>query len=112
MKVAAVVSDLMLYSRIESAARVSGASVLRVDTPTDLPAGAAHLPDLVLVDWSAREPSWTDPLRALREAGSRVILFGPHIDLEAHAAAKSAGLGPMWARSKTLSSLGELLERN
>jgi hypothetical protein len=109
MKVAAVVSDLMLYSRIESAARVSGASLLRVDTPNDLPADAADLPELVLVDWSARDPSWTDPLRALRDAGSRVILFGPHTDLEAHAAAKSAGLGPMWARSKTLSSLPALV---
>jgi hypothetical protein len=38
-----------------------------------------------------------------------VILFGPHVDLDAHAAARDAGLGPMMARSKLLSSLGELL---
>jgi hypothetical protein len=109
MKVAAVVSDLMLYSRIESAARVSGASLLRVDTPADLPADAADVPELVLVDWSARDPSWATPLRALREAGSRVILFGPHTDLEAHAAAKSAGLGPMWARSRLLTQMAVLV---
>jgi hypothetical protein len=109
MKVAAVVSDLMLYSRIESAARVSGASLLRVDTPVDLPADAADVPQLVLVDWSARDPAWTDPLRALREAGSRVILFGPHTDLEAHAAAREVDLGPMWARSRLLTQLAELV---
>lgn len=101
MRVAAVVSDLMLYSRIESAARVSGASLVRVDEPSSVP----HDAELVLVDWSARETSWTDSLRAARDAGARVILFGPHTDLDAHAAAKSAGLGPMWARSRMVKEL-------
>ena len=105
MRVAAVVADLMLYSRIESAARVTGASLARVDHPSRAPAHA----DLVLVDWSSRDPSWTDPLRALRDASVRVVLFGPHTDLEAHAAARDAGLGPMWARSKLLTSLPELM---
>ena len=102
MKVAAVVSDLMLFSRIESAARVAGAELARVDSPADLPTDA----DLVLVDWSAREPDWTD---ALRNTDARVIVFGPHTDLDAHAAAREAGLGPMWARSKMLSSLTDVL---
>ena len=109
MRVAAVVSDLMLHSRIESAARVSGASLLRIDSPADLPADAFDLPDLVLVDWSARDAAWTDPLHALRDAGARVILFGPHTDLDAHGAARETGLGPMWARSKLISELGSLL---
>ncbi|HJP71435.1 MAG TPA: hypothetical protein VJ975_06930 [Candidatus Limnocylindria bacterium] len=102
MKVAAVVRDLMLFSRIESAARVAGAELARVDAPIDVPADA----DLVLVDWSAREPDWADALRA--RTASRVILFGPHTDLEAHAAAREAGLGPMWARSKLLTTLPEI----
>jgi hypothetical protein len=104
VRVAAVVDDLMLYSRIESAARVTGAALLRVDDPSSLPADA----ELVLVDWSARRDSWTDALRA---HPGRVVLFGPHTDLEAHAAARAAGLGPMWARSRLLTSLGELLVR-
>jgi hypothetical protein len=103
MKVAAVLSDLMLFSRIESAARVAGAELARVDSPSDVPADA----ELVLVDWSARQPGWADALRAFH--GPRVILFGPHTDLEAHAAAREAGFGPMWARSKLLSSLAEVL---
>ena len=105
MTVAAVVSDLMLYSRIESAARVSGASLARVDAPSAVSPDA----ELVLVDWSARDPSWADPLCARREAGARVILFGPHTDLEGHAAARALGLGPMWARSRLLSTLLDLL---
>ena len=103
MRVGAVVSDLMLFSRIESAAASAGATLFRVDSPGSLPPDL----DLVLVDWSAREPDWTDALRAL--AGPRVILFGPHVDLDAHAAARAAGLGPMWARSKLLTSLGGLM---
>lgn len=104
MKVAAVVSDLMLFSRIESAARVAGADLARVDSPSDVPVDA----ELVLVDWSAREPGWTDALRAL--SGPRVILFGPHTDLDAHAAAREAGLGPMWARSRLMAQLPRILD--
>jgi hypothetical protein len=61
----------------------------------------------VLVDWSARQPHWADALRRL--SGPRLVLFGPHTDLEAHAAARDAGLGPMWARSRLLSGLASLL---
>jgi hypothetical protein len=104
MRVAAVISDLMLYSRIESAARAAGASVLRVDRPADIP--NADL-DLVLVDWSAREPGWADALAG--RSGARIVLFGRHTDLEAHAAARAAGLGPMWARSKLVTELATLV---
>jgi hypothetical protein len=102
MKVAAVVSDLMLYSRIESAARVAGAELARVDSPVDVPPDA----DLVLVDWTAREAGWANALRA---SPARVILFGPHTDLDAHAAARGADLGPMWARSRLTRELPRLL---
>ena len=105
MKVAAVVSDLMLFSRIEAAARVSGASLVRVDEPSAVSQDA----ELVLVDWSARDASWPDPLRAMRDSGARVIVFGPHTDLDAHAAAREAGLGPMWARSKLTAALAALV---
>ena len=102
MKVAAVMSDLMLFSRIDSAANAAGASLVRVDSPGDLPDDLG----LVLVDWSARQPGWADALPAGR---TRVILFGQHTDLDAHAAARAAGLGPMWARSKLVSSLPSLM---
>ena len=96
-----MVTDLMLYSRIEAAARVADVELVRVDTPQQVPPDA----DLVLVDWSNRRPHWTDGLRDLQ---ARVILFGPHTDLEAHADARAAGLGPMWARSKLVAELPSL----
>ena len=102
MRVGAVVDDLMLFSRIDAAAASADASLVRVSSPADLPPDL----DLVLVDWSAREATWADVLRALP---ARVILFGRHTDLEAHAAARAAGLGPMWARSKLVAELPPLL---
>ena len=104
MRVAAVVADLMLFSRIESAARISGASLARVDTPAGIPDGV----ELVLVDWAARDPTWSEALLRLRDAGARVVLFGPHTDLEAHAAARDAGLGPMMARSRLVARMTDL----
>jgi hypothetical protein len=102
MKVAAVVTDLMLYSRIESAARVAGVELARVDTPHRIPSDA----ELVLVDWSGRRPDWGGALQAI--VGRRIIAFGPHTDLQAHADARAAGVGPMWARSKLVADLPEL----
>lgn len=104
MKAAALVTDLLLFSRIEGAARAAGAGVTRVTAPDQLPEEA----DLVFVDWSDREPGWASTLRARRRAGGRLILFGPHTDLAAHAAAREAGLGPMWARSRLVKQLPAL----
>ena len=105
MRVAAVVADLLLFSRIESAASAAGASLVRVDDPSGVPPDA----DLVLVDWSVREPSWSAALRSLRDGGAQVILFGPHTDLDAHAGARDARLGPMMARSQLVARLPVIL---
>ena len=102
MRVGAVIDDLMLYSRIDAAASTAGASLVRASSPVELPADL----DLVLVDWSARQPGWANALAAL---DARVILFGRHTDLEAHADARAAGLGPMWARSKLVTELPALV---
>jgi hypothetical protein len=108
--VVAIVSDLILASRIEGAAARSGADYRRVDSPDALP--APGMVDLLLVDWSARQGEWGDQLLAWRAARNRprVILFGPHTDMAAHDAARHAGLGPMWARSKLVSELPHLLD--
>ncbi|MGH2402439.1 MAG: hypothetical protein ACRDE6_06975 [Candidatus Limnocylindria bacterium] len=103
MRVGAVISDLMLFSRIESAATEADATLVRVDAPADLPPDL----DLVLVDWSVRQPGWVDALKA--RSGARIICFGQHTDLAAHAAAREAGLGPMWARSKLVTALPSLV---
>lgn len=103
MRVGAVIDDLMLFSRIDAAASAAGASLVRASSPVELPPDL----DLVLVDWSARRPDWADALR--ERTASRVVLFGPHTDLAAHADARAAGLGPMWARSRLVTELASLM---
>lgn len=105
MRVGAVTDDLMLFSRIDAAATAAGAFLVRASSPSALPAGL----DLVLVDWSERGADWSQALSQHREAGARVVLYGRHTDLESHRAAKAAGMGPMWARSKLVADLGVLI---
>ena len=112
--VVAVVRDLISASRIEEAVTSTGGTMTRLDDVAGLPSGEAV--DLLFVDWAARQPGWdaaiTDWRNAVDAAGAaqpRVILFGPHTDLAAHADARAAGLGPMRARSAFFSSLPDLL---
>jgi len=111
VRVVALVADLLLASRIEEPARASGADYVRVDDVADLPADSV---DLLLVDWSSRRPGWAEALAtwSRRPGAGRLILFGQHTDLEAHAAARAAGLGPMWARSKLVAEMSVLVARS
>jgi hypothetical protein len=110
VRVAAVVRDLMTFSRILEAATRSGAQLHRFDSPADLP--PTDPIDLLLVDWSDRSPDWSSGIVVWRDSHgpTRIVIFGAHTDLEAHAAARAAGLAPMWARSKLVASLDLLLK--
>jgi hypothetical protein len=108
--VVVVARDLMVATRIVDAGDRAGIEVRRVDHPSQL--GEIAEVALVLVDWGARDADWADALLAWaggRSAPGRVVLFGPHTDLAAHAAARAAGLEPMLARSKLFSDLPALL---
>ena len=112
MTVAVVARDLMIATRIADAGARAGIEVHRFDDPGALPDASGF--SLVFVDWGARTTHWAEQLRAwhsraLASAQPRVILFGPHTDLAAHADARAAGLGPMWARSKLIAEISTLL---
>ena len=112
MTVAVVSRDLMIATRIADAGARAGVEVHRFDDPSQLP--PAGEVSLVLVAWDERHPDWGERLTAWcagapQSAQPRVVLFGPHTDLAAHAEARAAGLGPMWARSKLLADLPSLL---
>jgi hypothetical protein len=100
--------DLIFASRVAAAAERHETDFRRVDTPAELPPPSGVW--LLLVDWAERQPEWAEAIGAWAgQGGPRVIVFGPHTDLEAHAAARDAGIGPMWARSKLFTSLDALL---
>jgi hypothetical protein len=110
--VALLARDLIIASKISEAASQAGAEFHRFDDPEQLPPASDI--DLLLVDWGDRQPDWGVSLvvwmwSTHADPRPRIILFGPHVDLEAHAAARGAGLGPMRARSKLLADLPSLL---
>jgi hypothetical protein len=110
--VALLARDLITASRIEVAAARAGASLARAQDPDDLPPAAAVR--LLLVDWGDRDHDWGERIAmwcagAPQSVRPRVVLFGPHTDLVAHAEARASGLGPMLARSKLLADLPALL---
>ena len=112
MTVALVARDLMMATRVADAAARASVELRRFDDPRQLPPAADV--SLVLVAWDERRPDWGERLAAWcvaapLSARPRVVLFGPHTDLAAHAEARAAGLGPMWARSKLVAELETLL---
>jgi hypothetical protein len=111
VKVVVLSRDLIIASRILALATAEGHDAELVSEPNRLP--PAETVDQLFVNWADRAQEWTDALnrwRASQPAASpRIILFGPHSDLEAHAAARAAGLGPMLARSKLVADLPRLI---
>lgn len=108
--VAIVARDLIISTRIGEAATAAGHDVVRVDEPGQLP--PAEDVAVAFVDWADRRPDWGAALTAWTSAVNyrpRLVVFGPHTDLQAHAEARRAGIGPMVARSKLASSLGDYL---
>lgn len=96
---------------LDAAARV-GVVARRIDAPADLP--PPGVVRLLVVDWGDRESDWGEKIAgwcagAPGSAQPKIVLFGPHVDREAHAAAKAAGLGPMKARSSLAAEVSRLL---
>ena len=87
------------------------AQLHQIRDPAQLP--EADSVGLLLVNWDDREGTWGRELgewrRAAGSSAPRIILFGPHADLQAHGEARAAGLGPMWARSRLFTRLADEL---
>ena len=111
MIVELLAQDLFIASKVFELASRAGADFNRFDDPSQLPPPTEV--DLLLVDWGNRGPDWGERLvawcaTAPQPERPRIVLFGPHTDLAAHAEARAVGLGPMWARSKLLADLPSL----
>ena len=114
MTVALLGRDLLIGSRIAAAAERAGVPLTRVDDPATLPSPSRVR--LLLVDWGDRSADWGERIVAWcadapESARPRVLLFGPHMDLAAHDAARAAGLGPMLARSRLVADLDSLVRQ-
>ncbi len=100
-RVAAVVSDLMLASRVTTALSAAGHQVSQEPV---LPAKLDGF-DLIVADLDA-----TDPER-LAETDAPVLAFYRHTDAETKARAEAAGLALIVPRSRLVRELPELAAR-
>lgn len=91
MKILLWCDDIMGRTRLESAWKAAGATVLRKTSE--------EAPECIVVDLSAREAlGHIERLRA-RHPEVEIIAFGPHFDAEAFAAARARGASELAARS-------------
>jgi len=107
-------SDLMFQSRISSTARSGGKACLTerstsklIERSTD-PSGVK----LVLIDLTLRTVDLTVEIPQLKQAfpGSKVLAFGPHVDVERLKAAEEAGADLVLTRGQMDRDLVAILE--
>jgi hypothetical protein len=100
-RVAAVVADLMLASRVRTSLEASGHEV---EQDSELPDELDGV-DLVVADLDAVEPE------ALSELGVPVVAFYQHTDVDTKNRAEEAGLALAVPRSRMVRELPQLVER-
>jgi hypothetical protein len=100
-RIAALVSDLMLASRVRTSLEAAGHEV---EPDTELPDELDGI-DLVVADLDAAPPE------KLGELGVPVIGFYQHTDVETKTRAEQAGLAMAVPRSRMVRELPELVQR-
>jgi hypothetical protein len=100
-RIAALVADLMLASRVQTALQASGHEVELDSTLPDELDGV----DLVVADLDAVAPE------RLAELGLPVVGFYQHTDVETKERAEQAGIPIAVPRSRMVRALPELVER-
>lgn len=100
-RIAALVADLMLASRVQTSLRAAGHEV---EPGTDLPDELDGV-DLVVADLDAMAPE------RLGGLGVPVIGFYQHTDVETKIRAEEAGLAMAVPRSRMVRELPELVDR-
>jgi hypothetical protein len=99
-RVAAIVPDLMLASRVQESLRAAGHEVLAVASPA-----AAVDADAIVCDLDAIDAA------EVVAAGLPALGFYSHVDVETKRRAEEAGLGLVVPRSRMARELPQLLEK-
>jgi CheY-like chemotaxis protein len=110
-----VMSDLIVRSKIDDAARRLGLELRAARSPEQLERHlAAGVPAVAFVDLETEALDPTAAIRRIREAagdGVRIVAFAGHTNVAAIEAGRSAGAGVVLARSGLTAQLAGLLER-
>jgi DNA-binding NarL/FixJ family response regulator len=105
-------SDLMFASRVGSAARALGISLVQVPDPAALPAKITADCGLALVDLTLEKLNLPAAVKAIRAGAptARVVAYGPHVDEAALADARDAGCDEVVTRGQFNKQYAELLQ--
>jgi len=115
LHVLALEKDLFFAVRIRDTLRHHGLEARTVRTLQAFAQGLADegetRPALVIVNISSRDLDWEEAIRQACAGGYRVLAFGSHIDLDAHARARAAGAQRVVANAKFTSDMPALVKR-
>jgi CheY-like chemotaxis protein len=107
--------DLIFTSKVTGTAQMLGRRILVAgDRARASAAIEAEAPRVVFVDLAAGdlvEPAVLTVLRELAGPATPFVAFGSHVDVDALAAARSAGCDPVLPRSRFSAELPELIRR-
>jgi DNA-binding NarL/FixJ family response regulator len=103
-----VVTDLMFQARIADAVRALGADPLIIDGEDAL-AAATKTAAAAVVDLHERALDGPAAVRALSDAGARVLAFGRHTEPAMLRAARESGATIVVPRSQLVDELPDLL---
>jgi DNA-binding NtrC family response regulator len=104
-------TDLFFVAKISATLKHAGYVTRTVRTLDAFSQGLAEKPNIALVNTAARGVDWRAGIAAAREAGTPVIAFGSHVDLETQAEARAAGATRVIANSKLATDLPGIVER-
>lgn len=111
--IVALVEDLMLRSRVSTAARAAGAEVRFASGADQVMALAAEAPPLIIIDLNTRRTDAVALVLRLKAdralAGLRVLGFVAHVDAAVIAAARQAGIDEVLARGAFVDRLPDIL---
>lgn len=115
--VLALVTDLMFGTRIADVIRAQGGQPLLAGSAGEFRAGLERWPVLILIDVHALPAEQWQPevQRAKLSPQSKLIPiygFGSHVDTAALKAARQAGCDHVWARSRFVDELPDLVARH
>ncbi len=96
-------TDLMFTVQLQNMARKAGFRYLTVRPDAPLPFAAVMIVDL------ASRGDWEVAIRLVREQGTPVVAFGPHMDATSRLRAKKAGASRVIANSNLMRDMPAVL---
>jgi DNA-binding response OmpR family regulator len=106
----AIISDLMLQSRVTEPARALGYDVTVIDTASTLETALDTSPVLAVLDLHISGVDWQRAATLAKEHAVPVLAFGRHTEADLLRAAREAGCDRVVPRSVLVEELPALIE--